>query len=195
MNHTITYYNQNAQSFIESTVDVEFTSTQDEFLKHLTQGAFILDFGCGSARDVLYFTRKGFRVDAVDGSSEMCRLASEHTGLNVRQMLFQELDAADTYDGIWACASILHLSYDEIADVFHKMEKALKPGGILYVSFKYGDFEGERNGRYFCDFTEEKLAGILDRIPGLAMIKQWISSDVRPGRQDEKWLNVLMKKK
>lgn len=194
MNQTISYYNQNAQSFIADTQNVEFTSMQDKFLAYLPPGSRILDFGCGSGRDALYFTKKGFRVDAVDGSEEMCRMASAYTGLNVRQMLFQELDAVELYDGIWACSSILHLPYEEVSGVLAKMERALASGGVMYVSFKYGTYEGDRNGRYFCDFTEERFVGILEGTPSLRILKEWTTQDVRPGRNDEKWLNVLLKK-
>ena len=75
----------------------------------IARKGIILDFGCGSGRDTKAFLDAGFRVDATDGSAELCALASSYTGIRVRQMLFNELDAVDQYDGIWACASILHL--------------------------------------------------------------------------------------
>ena len=78
--------------------------------------------------------------------------------------------------------------------VFQKMEKALKKDGILYVSFKYGTFEGERNGRYFTDMTEDTLKELTEKIPNLVQEEQWITSDVRPGREDEKWLNIILRK-
>ena len=86
------------------------------------------------------------RVDATDGSETLCRLASEYTGIVVRQMLFEELDAKEQYDGIWACSSILHLPKDSLKVVLKKMIVALKAHGIIYISFKYGTFEGERKG-------------------------------------------------
>ena len=106
----------------------------------------ILDLGCGSGRDTKYFLEHGYRVDAIDGSAELCALASEYTGIPVKCQLFQELDASEVYDGIWACSSLLHLSYGELDEVLYRIEKALKPQGILYMSFKHGVFEGERNG-------------------------------------------------
>lgn len=163
-NQTIQYYDQNAADFVENTRNVDFHIMQDEFIEGLPAGAKILDLGCGSGRDTKYFLEHGYRVDAIDGSAELCALASEYTGIPVKCQLFQELDASEVYDGIWACSSLLHLSYGELDEVLYRIEKALKPQGILYMSFKYGVFEGERNGRYFLDFTEEKLEQLLKNI-------------------------------
>ena len=193
MNPTISYYNQNAQSFIETTQNVEFTSTQDAFLEYLAPGAFILDFGCGSGRDSLYFSKRGFRVDAVDGSDEMCRLASEHTGLNVRQMLFQELDEVNTYDGIWACASLLHVNRNDLPDVLGRLYRLLTKTGILYASFKYGTGEKHRGDRYFYDLTGETLTDLLTD-SGFNVLEIFLTWDVREDRKEEKWVNAIARK-
>ena len=188
------YYNKNAQAFVDGTQDVEFTDMQNSFLELMPEGGFILDFGCGSGRDAKYFLEKGYKVEATDGSEEMVKVASSYAGIPVKWMLFQELDAVDLYDGIWACSSILHLDTADLTLVMGKIRNALKPGGILYTSFKYGEFSGERNGRYFTDMTETSLDRLLSNVGGLDVIKLWITSDVRPGREDEKWLNVLLRK-
>ena len=194
-NLTIQYYNENAEQFINTTLDVNFTEIQDEFLSMLRKESYILDFGCGSGRDTKYFLARGFVVDAVDGSLEMCKRASEVTGIRVKHMLFDELNEINKYEAIWACSSILHLSYMQLVAVFNKMLKALKADGIIYTSFKYGDFEGFRNGRYFIDFDEEKLERLKKDVPALEVEKMWITTDVRPGRDEEKWMNLILKKK
>ena len=191
---TLEYYNRNAREFAEGTSGVDFSGIQNRFLSHLPEGALILDFGCGSGRDTRYFLGKGFRVEAADGSEELCRLASVYTGIPVKQMLFQELEETEKYDGIWACASILHLRREEIPEVFRKMYRALKPGGILYVSFKYGDFEGERNGRYFTDMTEKTAEELLESVLELKIKERWVTGDVRAGRGAEKWLNMILRR-
>lgn len=191
---TLTYYNKNAKAFIEGTINVDFQSTQDRFLKQLPPKASILDFGCGSGRDTRYFLSKGYQVTAVDGSEELCRLASDYAGIPVKQMLFQELEEMDRYDGIWACSSILHLSWKELVVVLGKMAQALHSDGVVYTSFKYGEFEGERNGRYFTDMTEERLERLLAEGGGFRIEEQWITSDVRPERRGEQWLNILLRK-
>ena len=194
MSSTIDYYNTHAKAFSDSTVNVEFTHMQDHFLDLLPTGALILDFGCGSGRDTRYFLDQGYRVEAIDGSVELCRIASDYTGITVKHKYFEELDEQEMYDGIWACASLLHLPRKDLAEVFRKIRDALKQGGILYTGFKYGTFEGMRNGRYFTDFTEETFRAFLDECPGFTELEHWVTADVRPGRGEEKWFNVLLEK-
>lgn len=193
VNKTLNYYNQNADSFIEGTVSVNFKEVQDKFLQMLSEKK-ILDFGCGSGRDTMYFLKSGFDVTATDGSEELCKYASEYTGIQVKQMLFQDLDEVDYYDGIWACSSILHLSKNELRIVMNKMSRALKSGGIIYTSFKYGNFEGERNGRFFTDFTIDEFTDFVKDVKEMAIEEYWITGDVRPGRGDERWLNLILRK-
>lgn len=194
MDPTIDYYNLHAENFIESTQNVDMHHAQDRFLQLLDENASILDFGCGSGRDTKYFLDKGCRVTATDGSAELCRRASVFTGIEVQEMLFQELDDIDTYDGIWACSSILHLPKNELFSVIRKMSDALKSTGVIYTSFKYSDFEGVRNGRYFTDFTEDSFKEFIAEIPELTIEDYWITGDVRPGRGDERWLNLILRK-
>ena len=192
---TLNYYNENAEEFTASTINVDFAIVQDKFLNKLSSSSSILDFGCGAGRDTKYFLEKGYIVEAIDGSEELCKLANEYTGIKVKHMLFQELHDVEKYDGIWACSSILHLPYAELVDVMKKMRLALKDTGIIYTSFKYGSFEGVRNGRYFIDMTEESLEKLLQDVGGLDVEEIWVTSDVRPGRGEEKWLNLFLRKK
>ena len=192
--NTLSYYNENAESFIDSTVDVEFSHTQQSFLAYLHPSALILDFGCGSGRDTKFFKASGYLVEAIDGSAKLCKYASEYIGIPVKQMLFQDLNEHNKYDGIWACSSILHLPYDELLQVLKKMAEALKSEGVVYTSFKYGTFEGERNGRYFTDMTEDSFAKLLRQVENLKIEKQWVTSDVRPNRGNEQWLNLILRK-
>ena len=194
MDNTIAYYNLNADNFVENTQNADMHLAQERFLQRLRRNASILDFGCGSGRDTRFFLEKGYHVTATDGSAEICRLASAFTGIEVKQMLFQELDETNIYDGIWACSSILHLPKNELLSVMRKMCAALKDAGIIYTSFKYDDFEGERNGRYFVDFTEDAFRDFIKEVPEIIIVERWITGDVRPGRGEEKWLNLMLKK-
>lgn len=191
---TLQYYNEHADDFAHSTFHVNMENLRSRFLNNLTDGARILDFGCGSGRDARAFLDQGFQVDAVDGSKELCEKASRLTGIAVKNMLFEELDASGVYDGIWACASILHLPKSELSGVLTKIRDALKLGGILYTSFKYGTHEGMRNGRYFSDFTEESLQVFWKTIPRLEIFETWITQDTRPDRKEEKWINLLARR-
>ncbi|WP_405754881.1 class I SAM-dependent methyltransferase [Anaerovibrio slackiae] len=193
-NTTLDYYNKNSLDFVLLTRDVDFREIQNKFLAQIASNGSILDLGCGSGRDTKYFLSKGYAVEAWDGSIELCKAASEFTQIDVKNKLFQELSAYNFYDGIWACSSILHLPLDELILVMTKIESALKNHGILYTSFKYGEFSGERNGRYFTDMTEDIFDSILQRCPHFQIIEIWKTGDVRPGRHAEQWLNILLRK-
>lgn len=187
------FYNKNAAEFFEGTVNADMSKNYQPFLEQLPKNASILDAGCGSGRDSLAFKKLGYQVTSIDGSKELCKLASHYIGQEVCNMRFQDIAFDNEFDGIWACATLLHVTSEELMEVLGKFKRALKPNGIFYASFKYGEFEGERNGRYFTDLTEEK-AGKLLVACGLEVEKMWMTGDVREGRGDEKWLNILCRK-
>lgn len=189
------YYESNAKEYFKKTVNVNFAETRAAFLDNLEDGAYILDFGCGSGRDAKAFKDAGYRVDALDGSAELCRLASDYAKMEVKHMCFTDFHEKETYDGIWACASLLHLPYDALKEVVGRLCTGLKENGILYASFKYGNFEGVRDGRYYTDFNEEKTERLLREVPGLQLEKQWVSMDALPGRDGVRWLNFLGRKR
>lgn len=191
---TLDYYNQNAKEFALGTVSVDFHETQNKFLTLLNKKDLVLDFGCGSGRDTKYFLEHNINVEAIDGSAELCKIASDYTGICVKHMLFQELNAKEKYNGIWACSSILHIPKHDLKQVLIKMANALKEKGIIYTSFKYGNFEGERNGRYFVDFTEETFQKFIMDVDNLKIEEIWVTGDVRVGRNEEQWLNLIMRK-
>ena len=191
---TLDYYNSKAKDFVTDTVAVAFTEMQDTFLEYIPKGGRILDFGCGSGRDTKYFISKGYDVDATDGSEELCKIASEYTGIKIKQMLFEELDEVELYDGVWACASILHVEKKQLPEILKKIATATKKGGVVYTSFKYGEFEGIRNGRFFTYLTKESFGEVLRNVPELVIEKLWISADVRAERGEERWLNIVLRK-
>lgn len=191
---TLEYYEKEADKFAEHTRYADMRENQERFLSYMERGSCILDFGCGSGRDSKYFLDRGFLVEASDGSRRLCRLAEEFTKIPVKHMLFHDLKEHQKYDGVWACASLLHLARTELITVLKKVDSALKPGGIFYLSFKYGNFKGVRDGRYFTDMTEKRFQHILQETGGFHRKEQWITSDVRPGREKEQWLNIILQK-
>ncbi len=164
-----------------------------EFLPHVKQHGHILDAGCGSARDAMYFKNQGFTVSAFDASPALAKFASNYLQQPVAVKTFQQLEYINKYDGIWCCASLLHVPKAELPQVFLNLQNALKPNGVLYVSFKYGTQEREHNGREFTDLNEEGLTALITQHTELKIIKQWQTVDQRPERESEVWLNALIK--
>ena len=191
---TMNYYQNHAQTFFDGTVDLDMTPLYADFMAHLPEQACVLDAGCGSGRDALAFARKGYNVEAFDASAKLVALARHYSGLPVREMTFDQLNETQKYDGIWCCASLLHVPYNELPAVINTLARALKPGGVWYLSFKYGDSERELAGRRFSDMTESRLTALLAPLPELTIHKMWITQDQRPDH-DENWLNALVNKR
>lgn len=187
---TLGYYNENASEFIGSTVNIEFSGLQMRFMSMLPEEGRILDLGCGSGRDSLAFMDSGFAVDVVDGSEAMVRAASELMGLSVACVLFEEYEPRHEYDGIWACSSLLHVPIEDLGGIIQKYARSLKPDGVFYMSFKLGNYQGIRNGRWFTDLDEEAFRSLINEVDGLSIDSLDITSDVRPHRENEKWLNA-----
>ncbi len=190
---TIDYYNKHAEEFTASTFEVDMESLYQPFLVELQEGARILDVGCGPGRDTLAFKNKGYQVDAIDYSEELVKKATQLTGIPVRLQSFYEIDADQAYDGIWACASLLHCERTRLKEVIGKLLSALKPNGMLYMSFKYGNGDRQKDGRQFTDLGEVQAKALLGQFDRVQQIQQWITIDQRPERQ-EKWLNLIWKK-
>ena len=186
----IEYYNQNADSFFEGSVNANMSYERDKFIALLPAGGKILDAGCGSGRDSKAFLKQGFGVTAFDASEEMCKRASEYIGQEVINMLFQDVSYKDEFDGIWASASLLHVSMEELPTIIKKMNEALKRGGVMYASFKYGEGTKMRGERRFSDFNEKSIVPLFENA-GFKIIYNEVGADNRPGRENEMWVNVI----
>lgn len=191
---TLNYYQNNAQTFFDGTVNVDMSPLYEAFTHSLAPGARVLDAGCGSGRDAKAFMEMGYQVEAFDASSALVEMARAHTGLPVQLMTFAHVAWKAEFDGIWCCASLLHVPAVELPGVMQKIADALKPGGVWYVSFKYGNGEREVDGRRFTDMDEEGLRRMVEAVPDTEIQALWTTHDVRPGR-DEVWLNGILLKR
>jgi SAM-dependent methyltransferase len=145
---TLQFYRSNAQSYADW---AKAPSTRLRgFLALLPPGGSILELGCGAGNHSAVMLEAGFAVRATDGSPEMAEIAARRLGHPVEAMLFHELNARETYDGVWASACLLHVPRDELAGIFTRIHRALKPSGVFYASFKIGEGDGRDNlGRYY----------------------------------------------
>ncbi len=194
--NTLGYYNENAKKYCEQTIVGNLQENYDKFLKHLPKGAYILDFGCGSGRDSKYFINNGYKVKAIDGSAEMCKFASKYINQVVDCMKFDELDDINTYDGIWACSSILHVEKENLPNVLIKMINALKVNGIIYTSFKIGTGYEIKEGKYYNYLTEEEMLQTLNKLSKNVKLIDYFETlpSTKRNAQNTVWGNFIIRK-
>lgn len=192
---SLDYYDTHAAAFFAETRDVDMEPLYARFLAHVPTAGRLLDAGCGSGRDTRAFLERGYAVTAFDASPALATLASAHCGIEIEIRRFQEVEWSATFDGIWACASLLHVPFVELPDVLQRLACALRSGGVLYASFKYGAVEREHQGRRFTDLDEDGLAILVAGIDELDILAVWTTADQRPGRESERWLNAILHKK
>ncbi|MFT4926381.1 MAG: mutator protein MutT [Phenylobacterium sp.] len=199
--HTANYYQANAQTYFDERIADETTVTpspleanRDAFLQQLNAGDHILDLGCGSGRDSLAFLQAGYTVTAIDGCAELAELAAKRIGQPVTVISFEGLNDKQLYDGIWACASLLHCDKGQITLVLGNVINALKPGGSAYLSFKWGDDETvDDKGRFFNNYTDMSLRELLGQFDDISINRLWDESQLLRGAP-QRWVNVLIGK-
>lgn len=192
INKTLDFYNNNSKSYIESTLSVDMSHLYKDFLKYIPKDGHILDLGCGSGRDSLEFIKKGYNITAVDGSKELAIATSKIIGKEVICSKFEDLQLTESFHGIWACASLLHVNKKHIIDVIKNISCNLKDNGVFYMSFKYGEDEYvDENGRYFNCYTEETFKDMIAQVSNLKIKNIYKSGDTLGGRNNLEWLNIL----
>ena len=191
---SVDYYNNNSESFIKDTRNIDMKKNYEVFLANIPDQGLILDAGCGSGRDSLIFQKLGYRVDAFDGSSSMVSEAKKLTGLNIKLSTFEDFEFNRSYNGIWACASLLHVRRVNLPSILTRLSEGLISGGVLYSSFKYGNNERLNGERYFNDINEHVLKAYVDTVPDISVMQTWVTGNRRTNDNDEKWLNSLLLK-
>ena len=181
------------KAFCKGTLQVDMSWCYKMFLKYMVSKGHILDAGCGSGRDSKAFQELGYEVSAFDASEEICRFVTEYLGQEVQCRRFEDVIEENCYDGIWASASLLHVAKKDLPEVLAQLKRALKVGGILYASFKHGETEKMRGERSFSDFTDEQVKQLFLE-SGFEILEFALTGDVREGRVDEMWCNVVVRK-
>lgn len=198
---TLGYYQRNAKEFFSQTINVDMQNVYHPFLEylpktHLSNQQKILDVGCGSGRDSVFFANQGFEVVAIDGSKSLIELAQQtDTRIDWQCLRFHEIAKQswqNQFTGIWACASLLHVAFDDLPKILNDLLSCLRPTGILYASFKYGNREREKEGRFFCDINEQRWRIVESQLISTKPLKVWQTVDNRMDKRDI-WWNVLLK--
>ncbi len=191
---TIEYYNSHAKEYCDLSRNIDMADLYCEFEKYLLPNGKILDVGCGSGRDSAYFSRQGFTVTAIDLSMEICNIASKIPDITVINTDFSEIQYVEEFDGIWACASLLHVPKSHMNHTVDKLFKALKYDGVLYASWKYGRRERyDEHGRFYSDYNKKSLVELFSKYNEVEILKCWITVDSL-NRNDHKWINILIRK-
>lgn len=186
---TVDYYNKNASAFIERSGAADMNQAYDRFLSLIPSGGRLLDAGCGAGRDAKYFVEKGFVVEAFDASSAMVTFASGHTGIEVQHLRFEQLEYSNEFDAIWACASLLHVPKDGIHGVLQRLVRALKGGGVMYMSVKATKVGSPAGGRRFYYYTTTELEQLLSSQEDVVILDTWTNED-----KGCVWVNAICRK-
>jgi SAM-dependent methyltransferase len=196
-NKSIDYYNQHAEEYASRTLFMELSDLYLPFREYVPRGGRILDAGCGAGRDTRYFIEHGYIVISFDGSAELVRKCQEYPHAYCVRLLFSEVTFKEEFDGIWACASVLHIPEPEAKDAMRRLTTALKPGGAMLVSLKHGKGSGpDSSGRFFQYYDEQSAEDIFKDDPRLELAKVWKSSSRPPGEAKAvDWLNLILKRR
>lgn len=187
------YYEINAKQYAKGTFSADMSEQYKRFLPLLREQARILDVGSGSGRDACYFQKKGYQVTALEPSKNLCREIRKVFSGEIVCSDIQSYQLDQRFDGIWACASLLHLQEKEVLSFFEKINLYLNDNGIVYLSGKNGITTGEtEDGRFFLEFTEKLMGKILMASGRMKLDQLWYTEDVR-GRKDFRWMNIILR--
>lgn len=165
------------------------------FLDRLEPGSLVLELGCGGGRDAEAMIRRGFSVDATDGTLAIAQQAQKRIGQPVRLMRFDQLDEDGKYDAVWAHASLLHVPRARLPAVLNLIYRALRPGGLHYASFKAEGIENrDRFGRYFNHPTLPQLVEFyLQSAPWeILATEEFVGGGY--GRSEGPWVAITVQK-
>lgn len=194
MRSTIDYYNRIADSYYWTTVGIDMSKLRNAFAAYLPSEARVIDLGCGSGRDVMAFGDMGHEASGLDASKELVELAKERLEVKASVGDMVTWRASEPYDGIWCCASLIHLNEEEKKRFFGNLQYNLKPGGVIYISVKEGIETGtDEEGVYTSNCTAEELKSFLNGA-GCEILETVVTEDAM-GRPGVKWLNVIAKKR
>ncbi|MDX8406395.1 MAG: class I SAM-dependent methyltransferase [Mariprofundus sp.] len=189
---TLAYYEASAESFWLGTRHHDVSQNIEAFLQALPKEKVldILDFGCGPGRDLLTFKNAGHRPTGLDGSKTFCRMAQQYSACPTLHQQFLSLDLVDdSFDGIFANASLFHIPGMELARVLSSLHRALRPGGILFSSNPRGNSEGWNGSRYG-HYMELETSRLFLQQAGFTILHHYYRPETQP-REQQPWLAIV----
>lgn len=188
---TLAFYNEHAALYARQTMQADLGQLYLRFLPLLPPLGRILDLGCGGGRDLRAFKKLGFNCVGMEPSRQLAYLAAEFSSCEVVVARAQDLKAANAFDGVWACASLLHLPRLELPLAIARVQTALRGGGVLFLSMQEGSGSSiASDGRFYARYSRLELKSIVVSA-GMSVIDQWSTPDTLPGRESLTWLNLL----
>lgn len=189
---TIEFYEKNSNNYFKSTLSADMSEAYNRFITYVKPDGVIIDLGMGSGRDIKYFMQEGFVVHGIDASEELCRLAIEYTGAIIQCQTIQKWEPQIQYDGVWANASLIHLSIEEVKTFIERLPRILSNTGVLYISIKEGKGECiDEHGRYFNGVTLGDIEKFIKNVKDYLILDTWISEDTLL-RTNIKWRNIII---
>jgi SAM-dependent methyltransferase len=161
----------------------------DQLLKgRISPGMRVLDAGCGSGRNLVYFLREGYEVFGVDADARSIEsvqslarnLAPDLPPTNFRVELIERMSFSDSWADVVISNSIFHFASDDshFESMLRGSWRVLKPGGLFFcrlastigMESQFLRIQGRRfrspDGaeRYLVD--EPLLVSLTDRLAG-----------------------------
>ena len=155
---TIDAYNGQVDTYLKMVGELKVDPILLRFIDRLRVNDYVLDLGCGPALASAVMRDKGLRVDPVDAAEAMVQLANDKFDIGARQAQFNDIDAIDTYHGVWANFSLLHAQTQDLAAILSALYRALKPQGLLHLGMKLGEgSKRDKYGRYYAYYSQVEL--------------------------------------
>ena len=192
----IAHYEESAESFRIGTQDHDVSQNIAALLDALPKGKThdILDFGCGPGRDLCVFKELGHRPIGLDGSKEFCKMAEKQSGCRTLNQQFLKLNLKEnSYDGIFANASLFFIPSQELPRVLKQLHVSLRNGGILFSSNPRGNVEGWQ-GQTYGHYMEFEASELFLNQSGFKILKHYYRPEGKP-KEEQPWLAIVSKRK
>lgn len=187
----IKFYNEK-EGYIEKTFQVSLKRSYDLVKPFLKDKMRILDLGCGSGRDSLYFSNLGHQVDSVDASKKMVDHCKKVLQGPVYHETFDSFQTFNKYDLIWAYASLLHVEREQMAEVLTKYAGYLNENGLFYITYKYYHEDFEIGNRHFTSYTEETFKEVINKVDGLILVESHVLDSAQ--MHEGQWLILILRR-